>query len=147
MSESRDEHALPPGDQPEHRPGPARTGPQVEHARSFALNAARMMHDDHCEDVLVMDVRGLSELSDFIVIGTGTSDRQIKAVASHVSELAREQGIERFGSDRDEASTWIALDFIEVMVHLFEPNARAHYDLEMLWGDAERLPWRRNAGG
>ncbi len=143
MPNSRDEHALPHRDQLEQRPGPARTGPQVEQARAFAIETARLMADDHCEDVLVMDVRGLSELSDFIVIGTGTSDRQIKAVAGHVSELAREQGIERFGSDRDEASTWVALDFIEVMVHLFEPNARAHYDLEMLWGDAERLAWRR----
>ncbi|MEX0885368.1 MAG: ribosome silencing factor [Phycisphaeraceae bacterium] len=143
MPDSRDEQALPHPPNVEQRRSPAREGEDVDRARAFALDAARLAHDDHCQDILVLDVRGLSELMDFIVIATGTSDRQIKAVASHVTELAREQRIERFGADRDEAATWIAIDFIEVMVHLFEPNARAHYDLEMLWGDAERLNWQR----
>ncbi len=111
----------------------------------FAIAAARQMSDLHCDDVRVFDVRGLSPLTNFLVIGSGTSDRQIKAVAEHVSELAREQfNLERFAGERDTAATWLVLDFIDVMVHLFEPATRAHYDLEMLWGDAPFMDWSRH---
>ena len=122
---------------------PAREGPDIERARNFAVEVARLLHDSHCEDVLIYDVRGLSEVTDFILIASGTSDRQIKSVGGYVNDLAREHGIERFGSDRDEASTWLVLDYVELMIHLFEPATRAHYDLEMMWGDAPQIPWQR----
>lgn len=126
-----------------HRPPPAREGPEIERARTFAIESARLLSDSHCEDVLVYDVRGLSEVTDFIVIASGTSDRQIKSAARYLGDLAQEQGFERFGSDRDEASTWLVLDYVEVMLHLFEPTTRAHYDLEMMWGDAPLIDWQR----
>ena len=62
-----------------------------------------------------------------------------------MSKLGRERfGLDRFGSERDDAATWLVLDFIDVMVHLFEPSTRAHYDLEMLWGDAPEVEWSRH---
>lgn len=125
------------------RPRPAQEGQPAQHARDFAIEVARLLHDDHCEDVLIYDVRGLSPITDYLVIASGTSDRQIQAVASHVSDLAQQHGMSRFGTDRDEAATWLVLDFVEVMVHLFEPTTRAHYDLEMMWGDAPQISWRR----
>ena len=112
-------------------------------ARAFAIEAARLLNDSHCEGVLIFDVRGLSQLTDFLLIASGTSDRQIKAVGDHVEELARDFDMERLGTDRDESATWVVLDFINVMVHLFEPIKRAHYDLEMLWGDAPQIEWKR----
>ncbi len=127
----------------EHRPAPDREGPDVERARTFALDAARLLKDSHCEDIIVYDVRGLSEVTDFILIASGTSDRQIKSVGGYVSDLGKEQGFERFSSERDEASTWLVLDYVDVMVHLFEPATRSHYDLEMMWGDAPQLDWQR----
>lgn len=122
--------------------------PVIEHAddpttRAFVLDAARLLADSHCEDVLVFDVRGLSQLTDYIVIATGTSDRQMKSVAGDVGELGREHGLQRIGSERDDSSTWIVMDFVDAMIHLFEPATRGHYDLEMMWGDAKRVPWRR----
>ena len=110
---------------------------------AFAVEAARLLADSHCEDVVVFDVRGLSQLTNFVLIASGTSDRQMKAVGHHVEELGQAHGMERLGQERDESTTWIVLDFIDVMVHLFEPVTRAHYDLEMLWGDAPRVPWPR----
>ena len=55
--------------------------------------------------------------------------------------------LDRFGSERDADSTWLVLDYVDSIVHLFEPTARAHYDLEMLWGDAPKIDWRKDSGG
>jgi ribosome-associated protein len=105
--------------------------------------AARELSDRRCDEVLVLDVRGLSSVSDYVVLGTGTSDRQAKAAARHVEDLGKEVGLPRLATDADATATWVVADFPGVMVHVFEPATRAHYDLEMLWGDAPRVPWRR----
>ncbi|MEM9882160.1 MAG: ribosome silencing factor [Planctomycetota bacterium] len=112
-------------------------------ARTLAIDAARLCADLRCEDVVVFDVTGLSQVTHYLVIATGTSDRQIKSVGGDVADLAAEHGFERYGADRDDANTWLVVDLVEVMVHLFEPATRGHYDLEMLWGDAPRVAWRR----
>lgn len=112
-------------------------------ACDFAIEAAQLMADSHCTDILLYDVRGISQLTDYVMIATGTSDRQIKSVADHVEELGQGHGMHRLGVDRDDAATWLVLDFTEVMIHLFEPNTRAHYDLEMMWGDAPKVAWKR----
>ena len=108
----------------------------------FAGQAARLLADYDCTDVLLFDVRGLSPITNFVIIASGTSDRQIKALGAHVEKLGEATGFDRYGEDADKATTWLALDFVEVMVHLFEPETRAHYDLEMLWGDAPKIDWQ-----
>ncbi len=128
------------------RPKPAPTGTEREQVvRAFLIEAARLLHDLHCEDIVLFDVHKLSDLTDYILIATGTSDRQIKGVAGQVDDLAKESGLDRFGSERDADSTWLVLDYVDTIIHLFEPTARAHYDLEMLWGDAPQVAWRRDA--
>ena len=117
--------------------------PRKDDPRAFAIEAARLLADSHCEDLVVFDVRELSPVTQYILIASGTSDRQIKALGGHVSELGRELGFGRIGSEQDGATTWLVLDYVEVMVHLFEPVTRAHYDLELLWGDAPRVSWHR----
>lgn len=127
------------------RPKPAPKGTARElKVRGFVIEAARLISDLHCEHVVVYDVRGISDLTDYIVIASGTSDRQIKGVASQVCDLAQNNGLERFGSERDADSTWLVLDFVDSIIHLFEPATRAHYDLEMLWGDAPQVTWQRD---
>lgn len=112
-------------------------------AQKFAVEVARLLHDDHCTDIALLDIRGKSSLTDFIVIGSGTSDRQMHSVMQHVQELGAKLGHTAFRSDADDRSTWLISDFVDVVVHLFEPNTRAHYDLEMMWGDAKRPDWER----
>ena len=114
-----------------------------ERIRGFAVAAARLVTDSRCEDVLVLEVRELADFSDYLVIATGTSPRQMSSVAEDLGELAEEAGFPRFGKESDEDASWIVLDFVDVVVHLFEATARAHYDLEMMWGDAPRVDWRR----
>jgi ribosome-associated protein len=128
-------------------PRPARAqsaGTSPRAAREFAIEAARLLSDDKCEDVILLDVRNISHVTDFIVIGSGTSERQMQSVLSHVEDLGAERNFKAFRSTSDERSTWLLADFVDVVVHVFEPNTRAHYDLEMLWGDAEKVDWKRD---
>ncbi|HZW10917.1 MAG TPA: ribosome silencing factor [Phycisphaerales bacterium] len=112
-------------------------------AEAFAIDLARLMHDDKCTQVSVLDVRGLSPITNFLVIGSGTSERQMRSVMDHAVDLAAEQRIEPYRLTKDAGAHWLIADFVDVVVHLFEPNTRAHYDLEMLWGDAREVPWQR----
>ncbi len=122
----------------------AKTIEDRSNARGFAIEAARLLADRHCEDVLVLDVHGLSQVSDFVLIGTGTSDRQMKSLADELEDLAIQYGEKVFRTNRDTGVTWIVIDFIDVVAHLFEPNQRAYYDLEQLWSDASTVEWGRN---
>jgi len=105
----------------------------------FALAAARLAADRHCTDIVVMDLKGKSPATDYFVIATGTSNRQMRAVANEISEEARKQGMERFGRAGYEQARWILLDFVDIVVHIFDSEYRDYYDLELLWGDAKRL--------
>ena len=107
--------------------------------KAFALAAAKLAADRHCSDIVVLDLKGASPATDYFVIATGTSDRQIRAIADEISEEARGLGFQRFGRAGYEQGRWILMDYIDVVVHLFDHEYRDYYDLEMLWGDAERL--------
>lgn len=122
---------------------PSKTKADPALTRGFAIEAARLLYDDKCENVLVLDVSSISQVTDFIVIGSGTSDRQMKSVIEHVEDLAQEHKFDSFGKSIDTGATWLLIDFVDVVIHLFEPNTRAHYDLEMLWGDADHVQWQR----
>ena len=108
-------------------------------AKQFALAAAKLAGERHCTDIVVMDLTGVSPATDYFVIATGTSDRQIRAVADEICQKARKLEVQRFGRAGYEQARWILLDFVDVVIHLFDAEYRDYYDLELLWGDAERL--------
>ncbi|MEK6703311.1 MAG: ribosome silencing factor [Planctomycetota bacterium] len=112
--------------------------------RDFAIEAARVLFDDKCTDIVLLDVSAVSSVTDFIIIGSGTSDRQMKSTLGDVAELARSVGHEVVRRSIDDRATWVLADFVDVVVHLFEPNTRAYYDLEMLWGEVPRIDWERS---
>ncbi len=114
-------------------------------ARQLAIDLARCCADDKCDNLIVLDMRTLSAVTDFFVIATGTSDRQIRSAADHALLLAKEKGIKPIGVDGYEHAHWILLDFTDVVVHIFAPSYRELYDLELLWGDAPRLRWQRRS--
>lgn len=101
----------------------------------LALDAAL---DKRALDVTVMDLRGISGEVDYFVIATGESDLQIKAIVDGVVDTIREEAGERPVSREGQPGTsrWIVLDYFDLAVHVFDPELRAHYDLERLWGDA-----------
>ena len=118
-----------------------------EKVRAFAVEAARLLADSKCTDVTLLDVRGHSQVCDYVVIGTGTSQRQMRSVAQEAEELGEAQGIRAYRSTRDAGTTWVLVDFVETVVHLFEPDQRLYYDLELLWGAAARVEWKRDGSG
>ena len=101
----------------------------------LALDAAL---DKRALDVTVMDLRGISGEVDYFVIATGESDLQIKAIVDGVVDTIRAEAGERPVSKEGQpgSSRWIVLDYFDLVVHVFDPELRAHYDLERLWGDA-----------
>ena len=107
--------------------------------KKFALAAAKIAAERHCSDIVVLDLTGMSPATDYFVIATGTSNRQMRTVADEISEAARECGLQRFGRAGYEQARWILLDYVDVVVHIFDSEYRNYYDLELLWGDARRL--------
>jgi ribosome-associated protein len=114
--------------------------------RQFALAAAAIARDRHCSDIVVLDLRKISPATNYFVIATSTSDRQARSVADEISEAGERYNYPRFGRAGYEQGRWILLDFVDVVVHLFNEEARSYYNLEMLWGDAERLELEEPSG-
>jgi ribosome-associated protein len=115
-------------------------------ARKLAIEAARIANDNNAEDVVVLDLRGVSPVTDYFVICTGTSRPQMRAVADKVAEHARSVGQEVYRSAGLEGGQWAVLDFVNVVVHVFGQQHRRYYDLELIWGAAPRVRWKRPAG-
>jgi ribosome-associated protein len=109
-------------------------------ALEFALACASAAEDKKAEDVLVLDLRGISSFADFFVICSGTSEPQLKAIADSVRDCAREKFHRKpLNQDGFPASQWVVVDFGDVIVHTFHHESRAFYDLENLWKDAPIL--------
>ena len=111
-------------------------------ARKLAMAAARIAQGDHAEDIVVLDLRGISPVTDYFVICTGTSGRQLRTVAGQIAEYGKSVGQAVWHVAGKEAGDWILLDFVDVVVHLFERSRRQFYDLELIWGEAPRVAWQ-----
>lgn len=113
-----------------------------QRAERFATHAARLLTDNRCEDATLLEVRAISEVTDYILIATGSSERQMAATVDELKELARQEGHSVYGRDNTTASGWLVVDFVDVVIHMFSPEQRIYYDIESLWGDAKRIDWR-----
>ena len=107
-------------------------------AVQFALQAARLAKDTKCHSVAVLDVTGLSPVCDFIVLATGTSNRQMRSVAQDLWEFGAASGNPAFRTGGLDGDSWIIIDCVHVVIHVFSQDARMFYDLDNLWGDAKR---------
>ena len=102
-----------------------------------AVEASR---EKKAADLVVLDLRGLASFTDFFLVGTGSSNRQLKAIADAVEEKLSNLQVEPDHVEGYPHGDWILMDYVDFIVHIFTPRSRAYYDLERLWGDAERLP-------
>lgn len=112
---------------------------RAEASKAFAVEVAKRAVLDRCSDVRVLDVRGLSPVTDFLVLATGTSGRQMRSAAEDAVVLGKQTGYAPLSSSGLEGETWICVDFVDVLFHVFNPESRGYYDLESLWGDAKRV--------
>src|SRR5512138_3676943 len=106
-----------------------------ELARLFAGAAI----DKKALDPVVLDLQGLTSIADWFVIVSGSSDRQVQAVAENVLEAGRALSRRPLGVEGVAGGRWALLDFGEVVVHVFHQAQREYYDLERIWTDAPRL--------
>jgi ribosome-associated protein len=101
--------------------------------------AAALAGDRKATNMLVMDLRGLSNATDFFLIATGTSDMHVRSIAEHVMEELKKEGQRPLHVEGMRGGRWVLLDYIDFVVHVFHPAARDFYQLERLWGDAPTL--------
>lgn len=100
-----------------------------------ALRAAAVAEDRRAEDVVILDLRGQTLVTDYFVICTGTSRVHVRAIIEAVAEALADHG-PRGLREGDESAQWVLLDYGDVVVHVFAPEARAFYRLERLWAEA-----------
>lgn len=98
--------------------------------------------DKKAEEVLVLDLRGISSVADFFVICHGGSQRQVQAISDNVEQAFRSGGVKDYRVEGRETGTWVLMDFHDIVVHVFYHTARAFYALENLWSDARTLEGR-----
>jgi ribosome-associated protein len=114
---------------------------QAELGLQRALLAAQTAEDNRGTNVVVLDMRELTPMFDYFVLASGTSRRQLHAMSEEIDHALQDQmGDHRLGIEGYEESRWILLDYGDLVVHLFEPEMRAYYALEDLWGHAKRVP-------
>jgi len=91
------------------------------------------------QDIAVLDVRNVVSFADSLVIVTGRSDRQVKAIADAVDQELSARGERPLGMEGYREGRWVLIDLVDVVVHVFQSEARQHYDLERLWSDSVRV--------
>lgn len=97
-------------------------------------------------DTLVLDLTKLTPIVDYFVITTGASQRQMRALAEEVDKTMRRRGSTRLGFEGETGSPWLLYDYGDIVLHVLTAEARAMYELEELWGSAERVDWRKLTG-
>ena len=93
----------------------------------------KAIEDRKGADVKVYDVRGKSSLADFFVVATGTAAPHLKALVAETQAAMKSAGVASYRTSGDPESGWIVVDYVDVVVHVFSPEARAYYALEKLW--------------
>ena len=107
--------------------------------RDLALAIAAAALDRKAYDVVVLDVQGILSYADYLVICSGRSDRQVRAIAEGVGRHLRDAGVRALGSEGQRSGRWVLMDFDDVIVHVFHEETRGFYGLERLWFDAPHL--------
>ena len=100
---------------------------------------AKILDNRKALDVRVIKIADISSLADYMVIATGNSSTHVKSLADYVEYEMDEQGVSVSHVEGHRSDTWILLDYVDVVVHVFSPEARAYYALEKLWTDAKLL--------
>jgi ribosome-associated protein len=95
--------------------------------------------DVKAREMVALDLRGLNDATDWFVIASGTSDAHVRGIAQAVLQRLDAAGVRAHHVEGLQTGRWVLLDFVDVVVHLFHPEARAFYQLERLWNDAPRL--------
>lgn len=112
-------------------------------AKKLALLCRKLADNKKADDILVLDVRKISSVTDYFVIASGSSEPHVRAIADEIRDsLARDTDVRPRAVDGSLAGGWLVMDFFDVIVHVMRADVRKRYDLESLWGDAPRVKSR-----
>jgi len=109
-------------------------------ALAAAQRAAQIAIDNKAQDVVLLDLRGLTDMTDFFLIASGTSDTHVRSVGEHLMAGMKKEGWPAHHVEGLEKGRWVLLDFVDIVAHVFHPTLRNFYQLERLWADAEQIP-------
>ena len=108
-------------------------------SKLFAEKIADLIFNKKGYDVRIIDLRSLTTFADFFVICSADSDTQVKAIADEIDKSLRDEGIKCWHKEGYMALSWVLLDYVDVVVHVFKKEAREFYNIEKLWGDAPSI--------
>ena len=115
-------------------------------SRKLALLCREFADNKKAEDIIILDVRKISSVTDYFVIASGTSEPHLRAIVEEITDqLRQEHNLHPRAVDGTIHGAWVVLDFFDVIVHVMRPDVRERYDLEGLWGDAKALKPKRKA--
>jgi len=115
-------------------------------SRKLARLCREFADNKKAENIVILDVRLLSSVTDYFVIASGTSEPHLRAIVDEITDRLRDDhGLRPVRRDGTVHGAWVVLDFFDVIVHVMRQDAREHYDLEGLWGDAKRVATRKKS--
>jgi ribosome-associated protein len=117
----------------------------VTGSRDLATLAARAASAKQARDVVVLDVRDLIVITDYFVIASGASDRQVRTIAEEIERTVKDRGMKPVRREGEREGRWVLLDFVDFVAHVFRDEERQYYGLERLWADAPSVGWERRA--
>ena len=109
---------------------------------ALAIRCARALDEKIGEDILVLDMEGITPIADYMVIATANSQTHLRALSQAIEEELDKTGKRPNHVEGGADSPWILVDLVDVIVHLFREDSREYYDLEHLWGDAKKIAWK-----
>jgi ribosome-associated protein len=102
--------------------------------------ALELAVDRKGQEMMLLDLRGVSNSTDYFLLVNGTSDTHVRAIADHIIDELRKEGMKADHIEGLRTGRWVLIDFIDFVIHVFHPTAREFYQLERLWGDAPAIP-------
>ncbi|RMD92819.1 MAG: ribosome silencing factor [Calditrichaeota bacterium] len=106
-------------------------------SKTLARKIAKLSLEKKASNILILDLRRLTTITDFFVICTGESNTQVKAITDHIHEQLKKLRISPWHIEGYANQEWILMDYVNVVAHIFQPEVREFYGLERLWGDAK----------
>jgi ribosome-associated protein len=105
-----------------------------------AMRAASLCLDMKANDDVLLNLSGVTDMTDYFVIASGTSDTHVRAIGEHLIAELKKEGVRVHHVEGVQQGRWVLLDFVDFVVHIFHPTLRSFYQIERLWSDAEVVP-------
>lgn len=120
----------------------ATAAPAKTNSTALAQRVAALCQEFKATDVTILSLKGVTDMTDYFVIASGSSDTHVRSTAQRIEEELKREGTRPAHVEGMEQGRWVILDYVDVVVHVFHPALRSYYQLERLWGDAAVVPLR-----